>query len=325
MSMVEPALTAKADYTRQTVYTSTDFTLYSNNTVLRTPVIPYDFNSTGYVSISVSPALSSSATYALYSSGSNTRTTYFTPDTPLDISQWWNTRNLYIRISSTSQDILSVQSITYNIIYSGSDPDLGVKSQEQRYNTNTLYSADFTQSNSLPLIYSGSLFLSDFTPQGNCNSIQVDASTVGGDQLEWRLNLGQSGIDGQTAWLPIGFKMPIEVGAFDEHSIQLRMRDPDDPTQYYQLQPSELSMCSVTYGYMTDVYLSLPPAEYQTLPTQEMPTFESYTVPTAPDVSQYVTAPASIFTSVFNMFMSSPIAIVITVLIFAFIIKCVIW
>lgn len=320
-----PALTAKADYTRQTVYTSTDFTLSSNNTVLRTPVIPYDFNSTGYVSISVSPALSSGASYALYSSASNTRTTYFTPDTPIDISQWWNNRNLYIRISSTSQDILSVQSITYNIIYSGSDPDLGVKSQEQRYNTNTLYSADFTQSNSLPLIYSGSLFLSDFTPNGNCNSIQVDASTVGGNQLEWRLNLGQSGIDGQSAWVPIGFKLPIQVGAFDEHSIQLRMKDPNDPTQYYQLQPSELSMCSVTYGYMTDVYLSLPPAEYQTLPSEQMPTFPTYTVPTAPDVSQYVSAPASVLTSIFNMFMASPVAIVFTLLIFAFIIKCVIW
>lgn len=211
-------------------------------------------------------------------------------------------------------------------ILPGSDPDLGVKSQEQRYNTTTFYSADFTKSNSLPLIYTGSLYLSDFTPNGNCNSIQVDASTVGGDQLEWRLNLGQSGIDGQTAWLPIGFKMPIQVNQFSEHSIQLRMPDPDNPGQYYDLQPSELSMCSVTYGYMADVYMSLQPGEYQELPTVEMPTMPNYELPTMPNVAEYVQAPVSVLSTVFSWLSGLPhIAVLIGVLAFAFIVKVIIW
>ena len=173
------------------------------------------------------------------------------------------------RVINGSVQSITMTTFTYQLVLPGSDPDLGVKSQEQRYNTTTFYSADFTKSNSLPLIYTGSLFLSDFTPNGNCNSIQVDASTVGGDQLEWRINLGQSGIDGQTAWLPIGFKMPIEIGQFDEHSIQLRMIDPNDPTQFYNLDPSELSLCSVTYGYMTDVYFALQPGEEQDVDTTD--------------------------------------------------------
>lgn len=203
--------------------------------------------------------------------GSYSSTVTISNGSEIDVSAY-NGQNFRIRVwsargNSVNNSIISSSDISF--VFSGSDPDLGVKSQEQRYNTTTFYSADFTKSNSLPLIYSGSLFLSDFTPNGNCNSVQVDASTVGGDQLEWRLNLGQSGIDGQTAWLPIGFKMPLQVNQFDEHSIQLRMKDPDDPTQYYDLDPSELSICSVTYGYMTDVYFSLPPGEEQNVDTTD--------------------------------------------------------
>lgn len=245
---------------------------------------------------------------------------------PFDVSTFSSIRLRLAYVRSGSVVSSDATSVNVTFTYPGSDPDQGVNATEQRYNNQTFYSADFTKSNSLPLIYTGSLFLSDFTPNGNCNSIQVDASTVGGDQLEWRLNLGQSGIDGQSAWLPIGFKLPIQIGAFDEHSIQLRMEDPDNPGQYYDLQSSELSMCTVSYGYTVDVYLGIPPGEYQELPTQEMPTVNNYELPTMPDISGYVTTPVGIVSMIFTWLTSLPhIAILIGVLAFAYVIKVIIW
>lgn len=260
-----------------------------------------------------------SGTYPSYSND-------FAMNTPIQVDSNSIIRFRFSRVVNGSVQALTMDDFTYMLTFPGSDPDQGQTATEQRYNNQTFYSADFTKSNSLPLIYTGSLFLSDFTPNGNCNSIQVDASTVGGDQLEWRLNLGQSGIDGQSAWLPIGFKLPIQIGAFDEHSIQLRMKDPDNPGQYYDLQPSELSMCTVSYGYSVDIYLGIPPGEYQELPTQEMPTINNYELPTMPDISGYVTTPVSIVSMIFTWLTSLPhIAILIGVLAFAYVIKVIIW
>lgn len=308
--------TAYADYTRQIELTS--ITYGRNIAYSDYFIIPSDCN--GDVTITINGSYTSAELQR--SGGLRVSTVTGERQTIPNYPQ-----NPY-RIAISKSDMVSgdIQNITVDYYINGSDPDLGVKSQEQRYNTTTFYSADFTQSTSLPLIYTGSLFLSDFTPNGNCNSIQVDASTVGGDRLEWRLNLGQSGIDGQTAWLPIGFKMPIQVGQFEEHSIQLRMEDPDNPGQYYNLQPSELSLCSVTYGYMSDVYMSLQPGEYQELPTQEMPTMPNYELPTMPNVAEYVQAPVSVLSTVFSWLTNLPhIAVLIGVLAFAFIVKVIIW
>lgn len=173
--------------------------------------------------------------------------------------------------------------------YAGNPPDSNNYATEQRYYSVNWGSSQFTKSNSLPLIYSVEHTLDEFTPDGQCNSIQVDASTVGGDSLEWRLNLGKSGIDGQTAWLPIGYKMPVEVGSFDLHSVQLRMIDPSDSTQYYPLDPSELSLCTVTYGYVSDVVLQLPHSDYQELPTGSG--YEEIQAPTVPNIDDLVGSP----------------------------------
>ena len=313
--------TAYADYTRTI---TVDFSSNSNTTD--------SIDISGAISITPLDYTYSSANppntfkYSFQSGSYPSYSDNFALNTPIQVGSNSIIRFRFSRVINGSVQSLAMNTFTYMLTLPGSDPDLGVKSQEQRYNTNTLYSADFTQSNSLPLIYTGSLFLSDFTPDGNCNSVQVDASTVGGDQLEWRLNLGQSGIDGQTAWLPIGFKMPIQVGQFDEHSIQLRMPDPDNPGQYYNLQPSELSLCSVTYGYMTDVYMNLQPGEYQELPTEELPTMPDYELPTMPNVAEYVQAPVSILSTVFSWLTNLPhIAVLIGVLAFAFIVKVIIW
>lgn len=210
--------------------------------------------------------------------------------------------------------------------YAGNPPDNNNYATEQRYYSVNWGSSQFTKSNSLPLIYSVEHTLDEFTPEGQCNSIQVDASTVGGDALEWRLNLGQSGVDGQTAWLPIGYKMPVEVGSFDLHSVQLRMKDPSDPTQYYPLDPSELSLCTVTYGYTADVVLQLPHGEYQELPTVEMPTVGEYQLPTMPAVGEYISPPVSVFTTVFNWFTDLPhIGVLVAVVAFAFVVRVIIW
>lgn len=258
--------------------------------------------------------------------GLNSYGNRFTIGTPIDLSGHTSIDFRFARVISGSVSSSDVTSCNVTFIYPGSDPEQGVNATEQRYNNQTFYSANFTKSNSLPLIYTQSLFLSDFTPDGKCNSVQVDASTVGGDQLEWRLNFGQSGIDGQSAWLPIGFRLPVQVGAFDEHSIQLRMRDPDNPDQFYDLQPSELSMCTVSYGYTANVYMGIPPGEYQELPTTEMPTVGEYQLPTMPNVDEYVSTPVSLLTTVFNWLSGLPhFAVLLGVLAFAFVIKVIIW
>ena len=195
--------------------------------------------------------------------------------------------------SQTGFSRCTADSVRLSWLYSGDPPDNNNYATEQRYYSVNWYSGQFTKSNSLPLIYSVEHTLDEFTPEGQCNSIQVDASTVGGDKLEWRLNLGQSGIDGQTAWLPIGFKMPVETGSFDLHSVQLRMQDPTDPTQYYPLDPSELSLCVVTYGYTSDVVMQLPHSDYQELPTGSG--FEEIQTPTAPNFDDLVDDPLTVF------------------------------
>lgn len=292
---------AYANYTRTI---TVDFPANSNRTDIidisgAISIIPIDYT---FSSVNGPNEFKYSFQSGSYPSFSNN----FTLNTPISVDSNTIIRFRCQRVVNGSVQSITMTTFTYQLVLPGSDPDLGVKSQEQRYNTTTFYSSDFTKSNSLPLIYTGSLFLSDFTPNGNCNSVQVDASTVGGDQLEWRLNLGQSGIDGQTAWLPIGFKMPLQVNQFDEHSIQLRMKDPDNPDQYYNLDPSELSICSVTYGYMTDVYFSLPPGEEQEVDTTdfgiEVPTmdFSGGEVAQVDGLTTYISTIGNITLSILN-------------------------
>lgn len=269
--------TAYADYYRSTVYSGSDLTLSSNNTIVRTPTIAYDTSSTGYIVISVDPKPQNTNTvYALYSSGGNTRKLYFTPDEPLDISSIYSIPT-YIRISGVASEISAITSITYSVVYPGSDPDIGTASYEQRYNTDYLYSGSFTRSLTERVIFAR-WYPDDLFP--NMNSIEVNGSTVGNNQLQFRISYISNGvIIGSSAWFDSGFKMPIsDQVEYDYLSIGLRLPDENDPTGFYDLQPSELDLCVVTVGYRTKVYMSLEPADQIPLTTQdfsiEVPTID---------------------------------------------------
>lgn len=316
-------INAKADYS---IPFSTNWTAYLNFWRSDLITVPDDSISLYFTTLDTTPVWNW-AKVGTSSSGTATAVDVQIVDNRLDLSSYAN-QDVYVYCYSwyynrVQPSVINDVSVAWE--YSGSEPVQSSQMLEQRYHSVNWGSDQFTKSNSLPLIYSVQHELSDFIPFGAtiCNSIQVDASTVGGDQLEWRLNLGNSGIDGQTAWLPIGFRMPVEADSIDIHSVQLRMKDPSDPTQYYPLDPSELSLCTVTYGYLEKVYIGLPPGEEVPLTTEdfeiEVPTVDFSEMDTAKidGYQEYISLLGRIVNDIFSI--SGLSVVILFLLIFTFI------
>jgi len=332
---VTTSINAYADYT---VPISTNWS--PNRFFWRTDelTVPNDALSLVFTALDTSPH---AWRYARFGTGANApgNTTLSIVDNRVDLSAYAGQSGYlfcYYGTNPNNFEYTTINDVSIAWEYAGNPPDNNNYATEQRYYSVNWGSSQFTKSNSLPLIYSVEHTLDEFTPDGQCNSIQVDASTVGGDALEWRLNLGQSGIDGQTAWLPIGYKMPVEVGSFDLHSVQLRMKDPADPTQYYPLDPSELSLCTVTYGYTSDVVLQLPHGDYQQVPTGSG--YEEIQPPTVPSlddlagdyqdgwIADYLSVPIASVVRVFAPMLIRPdLFVLLVVCVFTAIVFAIIW
>lgn len=223
---------------------------------------------------------------SMVNTGSYSSTVNITNGSEIDVSAYQG-QNFRIRVwsargSSYNSSIISSSDISF--VFAGSDPDLGTASYEQRYNTDYVYSSSFTQSLTERVIFCH-WYPDDLFP--NMNSIEVNASTVGNNQLQFRIGYISNGVRiGSSAWFDSGFKMPIsDQVEYDYLSIGLRLPDPDDPTGFYDLQVSELDMCNITVGYRTKVYMSLEPAEEIPLTTQdfsiEVPTIDFNDLDTA--------------------------------------------
>ena len=201
----------------------------------------------------------------------------FSIGTPIDTTNINSIRFRVAFVQSGSVKPSDVTSLNITINYIGSDPDIGTASYEQRYNTDYIYSDSFTRSLTERVIFTR-WYPDDLFP--NMNSIEVNGSTVGNDQLQFRISYISNGvIIGSSAWFDSGFKMPIsDQVEYDYLSIALRLPDENDSTGLYDLQPSELDLCVVTVGYRTKVYMSLEPADEIPLTTQdfsiEVPTID---------------------------------------------------
>lgn len=265
--------TAYADYQRVIEYNSADITV-SGGIYYYTPYFTASSTGETYVSLSLSSGSNPSSRWES-SDGGVTPSVSFSSVNQLSAGKQY-------RLRMTNAPNVTGVTITMN--YSGNDPDIGTASYEQRYNTDYIYSGSFTRSLTERVIFTR-WYPDDLYP--NMNSIEVNGSTVGNDQLQFRISYFSNGvIIGSSAWFDSGFKMPIsDQVEYDYLSIGLRLPDENDPTGLYDLQPSELDLCVVTVGYRTKVYMSLEPADEIPLTTQdysiEVPTIDYNDLDTA--------------------------------------------
>lgn len=191
-------------------------------------------------------------------------------------------------------------------VYPGEPPDTSNTMTEDKQITQYIY--NFTQDISFPahdffhFYFEGDL--ADIADK--VYAIEIRGNTVGGNQLSWRLSYAYNGyinttgawIDPDSGWF--SGKLPIDrTHPFDYWSIGLRLLN-DDCTEYTPLLPSEIEYVAITLHYKETVYLQIPPGEYQTIPTTEMPTLHTFTVPALSDTSGYLTMPMDLTTRIFN-------------------------
>lgn len=191
-------------------------------------------------------------------------------------------------------------------VFPGDAPDnTNVMSEDKQI---TQYVYDFTQDISFPAHDFFHFYLDGDLADiaDKVYAIEVRGSTVGGNQLSWRLSYAYNGYINTTgAWIDPGSgwfsgKLPLDRShPYDYWSIGLRLLN-DDGTEYTPLLPSEIEYVAVTLHYKETVYLQIPPGEYQTLPTTEMPTLQTFTVPALSDTSGYLAMPMDLTTRIFN-------------------------
>lgn len=202
----------------------------------------------------------------------------------------------------------NISSLTVSWTYAGEAPDNTNSMTEDKQLTQYIY--NFDQDNSFPAHCIFHFYMDGDleTIKDKVYAVEIRGNTVGGNQLSWRLSYVYNGyinttgawIDPDSGWF--SGKLPLDRShPSDYWSIALRLLN-DDGTEYTPLLPSEIEYVAITLHYKETVFLQIPPGEYQTVPTTDMPALQTFTVPTLSDTSGYLTMPMDLTQRVFNWF-----------------------